>query len=152
MVLGFCLLFCSHGEENESQTALQRTKLVPVSTTGPGAMHQNEVRAELFLMDPYLLLDAVQQGFSRLLKWEGCQHNNFNVCMCVGVCVGGVIYILVGTKCSTRIVYLITSDRTFGHSLQRNLQILLKSLKECVQQGLCLYVYVYEMRVQFFNK
>lgn len=68
MVLGFSLFFFGYREENESHTELQRAKLVPVSMTGPGAMQQDEVRAELFLLDPYLLLVAVYQGFSRLLK------------------------------------------------------------------------------------
>lgn len=116
MVLGFCLFFFSHGEENKSQTDLQKTKLVPVATTGPGAIHQNEVRVELFLLDPYLLLEAVYQGSSRLLKWEGCQDNNFSVWVGRSVGVWRCIYILAGTKCSTRIVYLIVSDRTDGYS------------------------------------
>lgn len=56
MLLGFCLLFFNYGAENESHAELQRAKLVPVSRTGPGAMHQDEVRAELFLQYPYTYL------------------------------------------------------------------------------------------------
>lgn len=54
IVLGFSLLFYSYGEENESHIELQRAKQVPVTMTGSGAVHQDEVRAEPFLQDPYL--------------------------------------------------------------------------------------------------
>lgn len=64
MVLGLCLLSFSYGEENESHTELQRAKQVPVSSTGPGPMHQDVVRVHFFLPDPYLLCVAVYQGFS----------------------------------------------------------------------------------------
>ncbi|KAG7329968.1 hypothetical protein KOW79_006190 [Hemibagrus wyckioides] len=67
MFWGFCLLSFSYGEENESHTELQRAKQVPVSSTGPGPMHQ-DVASVLGLEQEYQNPDIMLMSYRLRLR------------------------------------------------------------------------------------
>ncbi|KAB5579576.1 hypothetical protein PHYPO_G00196600 [Pangasianodon hypophthalmus] len=78
MVLGFCLLFFSYGEENRSHTELQRAELVPVSMTGPGAMQQDEAAVlglEVKYQNPDIMLMNHRPRLRRYAEKKKKKHN-----------------------------------------------------------------------------